>query len=224
VLAPAPRPDRAPNDRSLARSLARLVAGGALYGAALGSWHGPRLALYTALKLPLLLIATALATAAFQTLIGRALGLRLGAGGALRLSLRGYATTALLLGSLAPVALLFVASTPRPDADGRTAHNLLYLTHVALVAACGLAGLATLCRELGAAAPSRRAARLALVTWVAASALVGGELAWALRPFVGSVYEPVAFLRADALDGNVYEFVWTDILPHLAGNDPGERR
>ncbi|GMU64166.1 MAG: hypothetical protein AMXMBFR36_04400 [Acidobacteriota bacterium] len=224
MLAPAPRLAATANRRGLVPSLARIVAGGALYGAALGSWHGPRLALYTALKLPLLLVATALATAAFQGLIGRALGLRLGAGAALRLSLRGYATTALLLGSLAPVALLFVASAPPPGTDGRTAHNLLYLTHTSLVAACGLAGLATLRRELGAAAPSRRAARIALVAWVTASALVGGELAWALRPFVGSVYEPVAFLRIDALDGNVYEFVWTDILPHLAGNDPGERR
>jgi hypothetical protein len=224
VLALAPRSDSANDGPGLARSLARLVAGGALYGAVLGSWHGPRLALYGALKLPLLLVATALATAAFQGLIGRALGLRLGRGGALRLSLRGYATTALLLGALAPVAWLFVAASPRPDLDGRTAHNLLYLTHTTLVAACGLAGLATLRRELGAAAPSRRAARIALGAWVGASALVGGELAWALRPFVGSVYEPVAFLRADALDGNVYEFIWTDILPHLAGHDPGERR
>jgi hypothetical protein len=34
---------------------------------------------------------------------------------------------------------------------------------------------------------------------------------------VGSVYKPVVFLRQDALEGNVYEFVFTDILPHLLG-------
>ena len=50
-------------------------------------------------------------------------------------------------------------------------------------------------------------------------ALVGGEVAWALRPFVGSVYKPVVFLRADALDGNVYEFIFTEILPHLLSGD-----
>jgi len=44
---------------------------------------------------------------------------------------------------------------------------------------------------------------------------VGGEVAWSLRPFVGSVYEPTTFLRRDALDGNVYEFVITDIVPYL---------
>jgi hypothetical protein len=44
---------------------------------------------------------------------------------------------------------------------------------------------------------------------------VGGEVAWMLRPFVGSVYLPVVFLRDDALNGNVYEFIFTDILPHF---------
>lgn len=204
--------------------LGRLIAGSALYGAVPGSWHGPRLALYAGAKLPLLLLLTALATAAFQQLVARALGLQLPRGGALRLSLRGYATTAWLLGALAPAAALFVWAAPPPEALHRTAHNLLYLTHTALVAVCGLAGLATLRRDLVAAAPTRTAGRAAFAIWVAVSALVGGELAWVLRPFVGSVYEPIAFLRDDALDGNVYEFIWTDILPHLGGTDPGDRR
>ena len=207
-----------------AATLGQLVAGSALYGAVLGSWHGPRLALYAAAKLPLLLLLTALATAAFQELAARALGLQLPRGGALRLSLRGYATAAWLLGSLAPAAALFVRAAPQADALHRTAHNLLYLTHTALVAVCGLAGLATLRRDLTAAAPRRVAGRAAFTAWVAVSALVGGELAWVLRPFVGSVYEPIAFLRDDALDGNVYEFIWTDILPHLFEPDPGDRR
>ena len=53
-------------------------------------------------------------------------------------------------------------------------------------------------------------------------AVVGGEVAWALRPFVGSVYLTVAFVREDALDGNVYEFIWTDIRPHLVGRGTAE--
>jgi hypothetical protein len=48
-------------------------------------------------------------------------------------------------------------------------------------------------------------------------ALVGGEVAWALRPFVGSVSPryPIVFLRQDALEGNVYEFIGSDIVPYL---------
>jgi hypothetical protein len=61
-----------------------------------------------------------------------------------------------------------------------------------------------------------RTLRTVYAVWVVAFALVGGEVAWALRPFIGSVYMPVVFLRPDALHGNVYEFIFTDILPHLA--------
>jgi len=32
----------------------------------------------------------------------------------------------------------------------------------------------------------------AFLAWVVTFALVGGEVAWALRPFVGSIYHPIA--------------------------------
>ena len=58
------------------------------------------------------------------------------------------------------------------------------------------------------------------IALAAGLALLAAAVAWALRPFVGSVSPdfPVVFLRPDALHGNVYEFIWTDILPHLAGS------
>ncbi len=55
--------------------------------------------------------------------------------------------------------------------------------------------------------------------WLVAFALVGGEVAWGLRPFVGSIYQPVTFLRRDALDGNVYEHIILEIAPYLLGYD-----
>jgi hypothetical protein len=60
-----------------------------------------------------------------------------------------------------------------------------------------------------------RLAQRVHAAWVVAFAFVGGEVAWILRPFIGSVYLPVVFLRPDALHGNVYEFILTDIVPHL---------
>ena len=72
-------------------------------------------------------------------------------------------------------------------------------------------------RALASTGAGPRVAVTVYVTWALAYALVGGEVAWALRPFVGSVSpeHPIAFLRADALDGNVYEFILADILPFL---------
>jgi hypothetical protein len=123
------------------------------------------------------------------------------------------------------VAALFTYAAPAPSSEARTAHNLLYLMHTGLVGACGLAGALSLRTSLARAARNdRRAARRVHLAWILVYAAVGGEVAWALRPFVGSVYEPVAFLRRDALDGNVYEFIFTDIVPHLRGQTKGGSR
>ena len=45
--------------RRMALMLTIIVACGAFYGAVLGSWHGPKLSLYVAAKIPMLLISTA---------------------------------------------------------------------------------------------------------------------------------------------------------------------
>lgn len=206
---------------SLPRALAVACAGAALYGAALGVWHGPRMALYAAVKLPLVLLATGTATLAFNTLAAAVFGERLRVLEAARLTASALAVAAALLAALAPVAALFSLAAHPPTAEARLDHNLLYLLHVGLVGSCGLVGTASLWRSLAASCRSRRAARGVFCVWVGSLALVGGEVAWALRPFLGSVYEEVAFLRPDALDGNVYEFVVTDIVPYLTGREGG---
>ncbi len=68
-------------------------------------------------------------------------------------------------------------------------------------------------------AKKRRKALQVLLIWVATLALVGGEVAWAFRPFVGSIYLPASLFREEALEGNVYEFLLHDIAPHLMGDD-----
>lgn len=200
-----------------------MAAGAALYGAVLGMWHGPRLALWVALKLPLVLLLTSALTVLFSWAVARILGLPLRFGQVGVLTFLALAVGSLLLASVAPVAWLFTVCAPIPSAAARTTHNLLYLLHTAFVGGCGLAGTVALWRAMSglaaSRAASRRTVRAVYLLWVAAFALVGGEVAWILRPFVGSVYEPVVFLRADALEGNVYEFIVNDILPHLASFD-----
>lgn len=192
-----------------------MTAGAGVYGAVLGAWHGPRLAAFVAVKLPLVMLATSVLTATFMWMVARAFGAPLSVASTMVLGFRALAVASVLLAALAPIAGLFTFAAPPPSADARTAHNLLYLMHTAIVGGCGLAGALALGRSLRRHGPSSRAARSVHLAWIATYALVGGEVAWALRPFVGSVYEPVAFLRRDALEGNVYEFIFTDIVPHL---------
>ena len=200
-----------------------MVVASAAYGAVLGSWHGPRLAVYVAFKLPLVLLLTSAATVPFSWAGAAILGLPLRLGQVAVLTFLALAAASLLLASLTPVAALFTLCAPSPGTDSRTAHNLLYLLHTGFVGGSGLVGTAVLWRGMRALG-SRRTVRAVCLVWIASFALVGGEIAWVLRPFVGSVYKPVVFLREDALDGNVYEFVFTDILPHLLGGPDREEQ
>jgi hypothetical protein len=206
-------------DERLGRHLVRLVlvmaAGAALYGAALGAWHGGRQALYAAVKLPLVLVLTSAITLLFNWLVATLLGLRLGFVHTAVLTFLALATASLPLASLAPIAWFFTISLPPPSTDARLAHNLLYLLHTAQVGGCGLAGAAALWQLLRRLRPDARRLRTVFAAWLLTFALAGGEVGWSLRPFVGSVYEPTTFLRRDALEGNVYEFVLTDIAPYL---------
>ena len=199
--------------------LVLMMLGAAAYGAVLGMWHGPRLALYCAIKFPLVLLLTTVITIAFSWLAAMLLGVPLSFAQVVALNLLALGTAATILASLVPVAWLFTISSPPPTAAERTTHNLLYLMHTVFVAACGLGGMRSLWMALRATRRPQQALVAVFAVWIVTYALVGGEVAWALRPFVGSVSPdfPVVFLRPDALHGNVYEFIWTDILPHLAG-------
>jgi hypothetical protein len=189
---------------------------GSIYGASLGAWHDARLAFYSAIKVPLLLLATATLTALFNWIIAALIGLPLKFGETIEMSLLPLAVASIILASCAPVIFFFDLSLPPPMPSARTLHNLLYLTHTALVAGAGVTGTTFLQRRLlEVCHGDARLARRVHAAWVVAFAFVGGEVSWILRPFIGSVYLPVVFLRSDALHGNVYEFIFTDILPHL---------
>ena len=192
------------------------LTGAAIYGAALGAWHGPRLALFAAIKVPILLVGTAAITALFNWIVASFLGLNLKMRQTFAVSLVPLAIAATVVASVAPALLFFALSLPPPTPAQQTLHNLLYLLHVAVLAGAGLAGTSAL-RDLMLSLCDGRASLAAKIrfSWIAAYAFTGGELAWALRPFVGSVHLPVVFLREDALYGNVYEFILTDIAPHL---------
>lgn len=189
------------------------------YGAVFGMWHGPRLALYVAVKFPLVLIVTAGLTMVFNWVVAAAAGVPLRFLQVAVLTFLTLAIAGVILVSLAPVAWLFTLAAPEPTKDARTAHNLLYLLHTAFVGAASVVGSWVLWTALARVSPGPLVAAAVYALWVLGFAFVGGEVAWAFRPFVGSVYYPVVFLRPDALDGNVYEFIGTHILPYLLSDD-----
>jgi hypothetical protein len=207
-------------DRDTSRHVATLVVStivfGGIYGAVLGSWHGARLATYVAIKVPLLMLSTAAITALFNWIIAALLGLRMRIAQTFALTLVPLAIASIVAASLAPVAWFFTEALPGPSPAQRTLHNVLYLVHVVLIASAGITGTRALRNVLiDVCNGDARRALAVRFAWLVVYAFVSGEIAWMLRPFVGSVFLPVVFLRDDALKGNVYEFILTDILPHL---------
>src|SRR5262245_53192778 len=91
-----------------------IVLGGAAFGGAMGAWRSPQLAAYVAIKLPLLLFATAIVDALLNGLWAKRLGFDLSLRESLRAVLLSFALASVVLGSLAPVVLLFDLALPGP--------------------------------------------------------------------------------------------------------------
>jgi hypothetical protein len=168
----------------------------AIVGAALGSYRGGAQIAYAAIKLPIVLLGTAALSAPALSAIGAALGRRS------RLS----ADLALVMAALAFGALLLAACTPLIMV-GRALeldYHRMILSTVAMFAVAGLAALRMVWRAVALeAAPGWRTAVAGLCV---VFSLVGGQLSWALRPYLVRPRTPEApFLRE--LEGSLFDAV-----------------
>jgi hypothetical protein len=188
-----------------ARLGAITAVGAAIYGLVLGSWRDSEIALYDAVKLPLVLLLTSVSTMFFHFVVARLLGAPLLFRQTVVLTALSGAISAVILGALAPVVALFTFCSQAPSETARTTYQLLYVVHFLAVGASSFVGTLFLWRTLRDIAGSAALTRRIYVAWIAVDALVGGEFSWVLRPFIGSLTLPVAFLRPDAFHGNVYE-------------------
>ena len=168
----------------------------AIVGAALGSYRGGAQIAYAAIKLPIVLLGTAALSAPALSAIGAALGRRS------RLS----ADLALVMAALAFGALLLAACTPLIMV-GRALeldYHRMILSTVAMFAVAGLAALRMVWRAVALeAAPGWRTAVAGLCV---VFSLVGGQLSWALRPYLVRPRTPEApFLRE--VEGSLFDAV-----------------
>lgn len=187
-----------------------IVVGAGAFGAAVGCWRSVDQALFTALKLPLILLLTALGNALLNALLAPLLGLNLGFRQASLAVLLSFTLAALILGSFAPLLAFYVWNLP-PMAEGlassRLAFKALQLTSVTVVAFAGIAANVRLYQLLVALAGRAPVARRLLVAWLAANLLLGAQLTWIARPFFGQPDLPVEFLRPNAFEGNFFEAI-----------------
>jgi hypothetical protein len=190
-------------------SVTGILVGGSLYGFTLGLWQwGTLQPLYVALKVPLLFLLVALGNGLLNGMLAQRIGLPLGFRESLGAVLLSFAILALILGSLFPVVSFFVFSIPARDGNGVSlGYNISKLFHVVLIAFAGIMAHLRLHGLLFHLTNSRRVARQALFAWLMGNLLLGSQLSWNLRPFIGSPQLRVQFLRPDAFQGNFFESV-----------------
>lgn len=199
--------DRSP--RWLAFCAFVIVAGCGLYGTTIGLWRSPLQSFYTGLKFPLLIFLTCAGNALLNGLLSQLLGLGLGFRQTSLALLLGFTTAACILAAFSPLAFFILYNTPSLASVTRgTAHSFTLVTHVALIAYAGTMANHRLLSLLRRFAPHRPAALATLLAWLAGNLLLGAQLSWVIRPFIGSPGLPVEFLRADPLRGNFFEALW----------------
>lgn len=172
---------------------------GLAYGGVMGAFGGrPGQVALSAVKVPLLLLATLLLSLPSYFVLNTLVGVRSDFATAWRAVVASQAGLTIILVSLAPLTAFWYASS----ANYRAA--LLFNALMFATASGGAqAILRRAYRPLIARAPRHR---WMLRTWIILYAFVGIQMGWNLRPFVGSPDEPVRFFRAGAWE-NAYVIV-----------------
>lgn len=185
-----------------------ILAGSGLYGFTLGLWRAPLQSLYTAIKFPLLIFLTCAGNALLNGILAQVLGSTLSFRQTSLAILMSFALTSLILGALSPVSLFVLCNTPPLNSDATLlGHSVTLLVHVFFIACAGVIANRRLYRLLEKVSGSRATARRVLFGWLGGNFLLGSQLAWVLRPFIGSPKLAIEFLRDDPLRGNFYEAV-----------------
>jgi hypothetical protein len=190
----------------------------ALYGAVLAGWRSPLLSVYVAIKLPMLFLGTIAIVAVFNWMTASILGSGLSFKSTVFTVFASMTIGCWIMISLVPVALFFLlsgVSSAGTHDELRYAHNSILMTHIVILALAGVGGNLALLQGLRRIVRPQCPARGLFFAWLLAFAFVGCQMSWILRPFVGSPFYSVAFMRSDCLARNFYEFVFTEVLPFL---------
>ena len=192
------------------RDVLLVVVGAGAFGAALGCWRDPWQAVFSAIKLPVIMLLTAAGNALLNAMLAPLLGLQMRLRQSFLAILASFALAAAILGAFSPLAAFVIWNAP-PLAEGAnnsSTHASILLLLVAVIAFAGITANVRLFQLLNGLAGGRGSALRVLFAWLIANLFFGSQLSWILRPFVGSPYLPVEFLRADAFNGNFFEAVF----------------
>lgn len=169
-----------------------------LYGIVMGSYNGFRQAISSGIKVPLLFSLALLVCFPAFFIIQHILGSRLGFWQMFKIILCGFVMVALVMVSFAPIVIFFLITGDN--------YSFLKLLHVAIFGLSGFFGVKTILDALRFSCEKKKVYPKIGVTvfrfWILILAFVGMQLAWNLRPFIGSRELPFELFRKR--EGNFY--------------------
>jgi hypothetical protein len=194
---------RTPRLPTLPQLFGLILLFGLSYGAAMGTFSGfaPDRAVqiaYSAVKVPLLLLATFLLSLPSFFVLNTLLGLRADFPEALRALMATQAALTIVLASLAPFTVLFYASSDH--------YQMAQLFNAAMFTVASLAAQVLLKRLYSPLIARDRRHRWLLRAWLLTYAFVGIQMGWILRPFIGKPEMDPTFFREEAFT-NAYQAV-----------------
>jgi hypothetical protein len=172
----------------------------ALYGAVMGSTHSLWQTMSSAIKLPILFLATLFVCVPSLYFFSLLFGSNQSLNQNLAVILTAICVTSVLLLSCAPIILFFILTTRQ--------YQFFKLLNVTIFAISGLLGVVFLYQgmKIVSGANMRKGV---LLFWMFVYAFVGSQMAWTIRPFIGAPYSPFELFRQ--LGGNFY----TDVLQSI---------
>jgi len=188
-----------------------IIAGAGAFGAAMGCWRDPTQAVFAAIKLPLIVLVTACGNALINGMLAPLLGLNLTLRQSFAAVLMSFGIAAAILGASSPLMAFLVWNLPALQLGVKVTgvvHAVMLLTLVVVIAFAGITANLRLLQLLRKLSGDAKTARRILFAWLAANLLLGSQISWILRPFIGTPGLPVQFLRPDAFHGSFFETVF----------------
>ena len=159
-----------------------LVGSSLIYGVVMGSYNGLRQAISSGIKVPLLFTLALLICFPAFFIVQHVLGSRLGFWQMLKIVLAGFVIVAVIMVAFAPIVLFFLITGDN--------YAFLKLLHVAIFGLAGLFGMKMIVSALKFSCEKKKVyPKIGVVVfqfWIVILAFVGMQLAWNLRPFIGS--------------------------------------
>lgn len=181
----------------------------AIYGAIIGSFHSWQQALSSAVKLPALYLITLIICFPTLYFFNILFGSRKTFGQHFAMLMTSVSVISVLLFSFAPITLFFLISTYN--------YQFFTLLNVAVFAITSFIGIKFLYQGMRLMAEQDieglETRMKVLRFWLLLYAFVGTQLAWTLRPFLGTPGTPFVLFRE--LEGNFYLSVVQSILQIL---------